>query len=148
MRPAPFHQRHFAHGFALMESTAALFVAAVGLFGVLQMYQYGTQTLRTVQEHTIAGRALQNEVESLRGLPFDQLKPGKRPEHLGLRLEFISTTPETDRLLRAKAWVNIREREEAQGELLQVTASLRWTGEHGRIIKRSVTTLIARKDAP
>jgi len=124
-----------------MESTAALFVAAVGLFGVLQMYEYGTQTLRTVQEHTIAGRALQNEMESLRGLPFDQLEAGKR-------LEFISTTPETDRLLRAKAWVNIREREEAQGELLQVTASLRWTGEHGRIIKRSVTTLIARKDAP
>lgn len=141
MKSCRFHKRHSAQGFALMEATAALFVAAVGLFGVLQMYEYGTQTLRTVQEHTIAGRALQNEIESLRGLPFDKMEPGEK-------LEFVSETPETERLVRAKAWVDIRERKEAQGELLQVSVSLRWTGEHGRRIKRSVTTLVARKDAP
>lgn len=141
MRPGPHVNSHPAHGFALMEATAALFVAAVGLFGVIQMFQYGVGTLHTIQEHTIASRTLQNEVESLRGLPFDRLEPGTQ-------LDFISATPETARLLNAKAWVEIHDREEALGQLLQVTVTLRWTGEHGRRIKRSVTTLIARKDSP
>lgn len=141
MRADRYVNRHPAHGFALMEATTALFVAAVGLFGVIQMFQYGARTLHTIQEHTIASRALQNEVESLRGLPFDSLEPGTR-------LDFFSTTPEMARLLRSSAWVEIRDREEAVGQLLQVTVSLRWTGEHGRRIKRSVTTLIARKDSP
>ena len=133
--------RHPARGFALLEATAALFVVAVGLFGVIQMFQYGVGTLHTIQEHTIASRSLQNEVESLRGLPFDSLEPGRR-------LDFISATPEMARLLKASAWVEIHDREEALGQLRQVTVSLRWTGEHGRRIKRSVTTLIARKDSP
>ena len=141
MQPDPSLNSHSARGFALMEATAALFVAAVGLFGVFQMYDYGAQTLRTIQEHTIASRALQNEVESLRGLPFERLEPGTR-------LDFVSATPEAARLFRAKAWVDILDREEAGGELLQVTVSLRWTGEHGRRIKRTVTTLIARKESP
>ena len=131
---------HPARGFALLEATAALFVIAVGLFGVIQMFQYGVGTLHTIQEHSIASRSLQNEVESLRGLPFDRLEPGTR-------LDFISGTPEMARLLKVSAWVDIQDREEAPGQLVQVTVSLRWTGEHGRRIKRSVTTLIARKDS-
>ena len=141
MRSDSYVNRHPARGFALMEATAALFVATVGLFGVIQMFQYGVGALHTVQEHTIASRSLQNEIESLRGLPFDRLEPGAR-------LDFISETPEMARLLNASAWADIHDREDAPGRLLQVTVSLRWTGEHGRRIKRSVTTLIARKGSP
>ncbi len=138
MRPDAHMNGHPARGFALLEATAALFVVAVGLFGAIQMFHYGVRTIHTIQEHTIASRSMQNEMESLRGLPFDRLEPGPR-------LDFVSATPEMARLINANAWVEIEDREEGPGRLRQVTVSLRWTGEHGRRIKRSVTTLIARK---
>lgn len=138
MRPHAHVSIRKARGFALMEATAALFVVAVGLFGAIQMFHYGVRTIHTIQEHTIASRSMQNEMESLRGLPFDGLEPGRR-------LDFVSATPEMARLMNARAWVEIDGGEEGAGGLLRVTVSLRWTGEHGRRIKRSVTTLIARK---
>lgn len=127
-------------GFMLVEATAALFVAAVGLFGVIEMMQVGSRALHVAQEHTIAGRALQNEIETLRGLPFDDLELGKRRE-------FVSSTPELAKLMHVKTHVSIRESDGAEGRLVELSVRVRWTTQHARRVERSVTTLIARKEA-
>lgn len=125
-------------GFMMIEATAALFVAAVGIFGVIEMMQVGSRALHVAQEHTIAGRALQNEIETLRGLPFDDLELGKRHE-------FVSNTPELAKLIHVKTHVSVRDPDGAEGRLLEVRVRLRWTTQHARRVERSVTTLIARR---
>ena len=128
-----------SQGFMLVEATAALFVIAIGIYGTIEMMQVGARTLHVTQEHTIAGRALQNEIETLRGLPFDTLE-------LGYRREFASSTPELAMLMHVKTRVTVREHDGAGGSLVEVRVRLRWTTEHARRVERSVTTLIARKE--
>lgn len=128
-----------SRGFVLVEAMAALFVIALGIYGTIEMMHVGTRTLHVAQEHTIAGRALQNEIETLRGLPFDTLE-------LGDRREFVSSTSELSMLTHLKTHVSIREYEDSGSGLREIHVRLRWTTEHARRVERSVTTLIARKD--
>ena len=51
-----------------------------------------------------------------------------------------------DGLLNARAVVTVEDYPSASG-LKQVTASVAWTGEHGRTIWKSITTLIGDKEA-
>lgn len=124
-------------GFALFEATAALFVAAVGLFGVVQMFAYGADKLDAIHEQDLAGRILQNELETLRGKPFDALKTGQQ-------LPFISDPPELDHLPNATLWVEIRDHEDLGDTLRQITAHVRWTTENGRPAHRQLATYFAR----
>ena len=124
-------------GFALLEATAALFVATVGLFGVVQMFQTTADEIRTVQEKYLAERILRNEIEFLTALPFDELAPGSA-------MLFRTESPELDHLFKAQARVNISVYPDAVGSLREVTVRLDWVSTHGRPIRRSLTTLVAR----
>ena len=125
-------------GFTLIEMTCALAVATVGLFGVLQLYSVAMSKTRTVQEYAIATRALGNEIETLRALPFDALEEGTE-------LPFRSATAELERLVNVETTVAIAERSEDAPGLKRVRARVRWTGEHGRTISKELITLIAKK---
>lgn len=127
-----------SRGFSLIESTAMVFVLTFGAMGAIQMHMTAIEKTRALQEYGAADEVLQNEIEALRALPFDELRAGSaQPLH--------SATPALDRLPRAQATVDILDQSGDTPGLKQVSVKVRWTGEHGRPIERSVETLIARK---
>ncbi len=124
-------------GVSYLEMSAALFVFSVGIMGAFQMFHFGLAKMRMVKENDIALRAIQNEVESLRAVPFDRLLPG---EHA-----FISETPEVKQLVNALPSVRIEPHDYVLVGLKRIRVSLAWTGDNGRTIARSVDTLVAEK---
>ena len=133
--------RRSTAGFSLLELTAALFILAVGLFGTLQMYNVLAGKLLHVQESGIAARALNAEIETLRALPFSQLTERENGP-------FVSQPFGTDNLVNLTTRLTIQPHPDSRLKLKQVTATILWTGEHGRKIEKSITTLVADKEAP
>lgn len=123
-------------GFMLIELVVALFILAVGLFGVIEIFHFGLGKLHATQESRIAMRAVQNEIETLRGMPFDELAAAEDAP-------FVSETPEMERLVNVRAGVTIRDYPEGEGKLREVTVTVVWTGEKGRRIEKRLTTLVA-----
>ena len=133
------HTRCSTAGFSLIELTAALFVLAVGLFGTLQMYNVIAEKLLHVQECEIAARALNAEIETLRALPFSQLTDRENAP-------FVSQPFGTDNLVNLTTRLTIQPHPDRRLKLKRVTATILWTGEHGRKIEKSLTTLIGDKE--
>jgi Tfp pilus assembly protein PilV len=125
-------------GFALIEATAALFVATVGLFGVVQMFQTATDEIRAVHDNHIAQRIVRNEMEYLTALPYDDLV-------VGGSLRFRTQSPEIKRLFRARALVDIAPHGDRPESLREVTVRLDWISPRGRPVRQSLTTLVARE---
>jgi len=124
------------HGFTLLELTCAVFVISVGLFGVLHVYLRGMDKMQAINEYETALCALNNELETLRTLPWETLTPGEG-------LSFRSETPGLEQLYLAEAQTFITADKDHAG-LKRVTVRIRWTGEHGRRIEKELTTLIAQ----
>ncbi|MCC6154634.1 MAG: hypothetical protein IT367_12785 [Candidatus Hydrogenedentes bacterium] len=122
-------------GFSLIEITAALFILIVGLFGVFQLFHFGLGKLRVIDESAIAQQAVQNELETLRAMPFAQLQDG---EHA-----FVTQDPALDSLVKANGTITIASAEISG--LKRVDIALRWVTQNGRVAERSVTTLIGDK---
>ncbi|MCX5769764.1 MAG: prepilin-type N-terminal cleavage/methylation domain-containing protein [Candidatus Hydrogenedentes bacterium] len=127
-------------GFTLLELVAALFVFAVGLLGTVQMYNVLAGKLLHVQESEIAARALNAEIETLRSLPFSQLTNREDAS-------FVSQPYGTENLVNLTTRLTIRPYPDSGLNLKQITATVLWTGEHGRKIEKSATTLITNKEA-
>lgn len=125
-------------GFTLIEATAMLFVLTFGVMGAIQMHIVAIEKTRALQEYGVADEVLQNEIETLRALPFEAIAVGS-----GQPLR--SATPALERLTRVQATVDIVDQSAETPGLKQVCVKVRWIGEHGRSIERSVETLIARK---
>mgnify|MGYP001496035593 CR=1 FL=1 len=125
-------------GFSLFELTCALFVITTGIFGVIQLYTLGLDKTKAANEYAIARTAIDNEIETLRALPFDELKNGRTES-------FRSRTPALEKLVNAKGIVVITDRTGDTRGLKQVEVILRWKGEYGRLIEKSMTTLISKK---
>jgi len=125
-------------GTTLIELVAALFVITIGLFGVIEMYHFGINKMQALNEYKIALRAVQNEIETLRALPFSELRNTDDGD-------FRSETPEVATLVNAMPAVTITDYAGTESRLKHVAVSLKWTGEHGRTIEKKVTTLIADK---
>lgn len=123
----------------LLELTTAIFVLIVGVFGVLQMFHYGLDTAQAINEANVALRTLENEIETLRSLPFVQLEDMDDGA-------FRSFTPEAARLVNARTTTTIVAEPDVPG-LKRVIVRIGWTGEHGRAIRKELTTLIAAKAA-
>ena len=123
-------------GFTTIELVTALFVMTVGLFGVFQLYHVGIGKIRVLNESAIAMRSLQNEVETLRSLPFAERRKGDKPG-------FMSVTPGLESLVNVQQYVSMNEYEDGRLPVLHVTAEIAWTGENGRTIRKNLTTLIA-----
>ena len=126
-------------GVSLIELTAALFVLTVGMFGVIQMYHFGLSKMHALNETTVAVHALQNEMETLRSLPFSELRNTNKGQ-------FVSETPALSRLADAKPNVTIADYSDGAKRLKRITVSITWSGENGRTIEKTVTTLIADKE--
>lgn len=125
-------------GVTLLELTAALFVLTVGMFGVIRMYHFGLNKMHALNESAVATEAIQNEVETLRSLPFSELRNTKRGH-------FVSETPALSRLVNATPSVTISDFPGGPRRLKEVTVSIKWTGENGRTIQKKVTTLVRDK---
>lgn len=130
------NNRHI-RGIALIELTCSLFIFSIGMLGVIQMYHVCISKTRVVDEYAIAMRAIENELESLRAMPFDELDD--------LDGVFISNTPSLSKLVNALETTAVTEFGEDSANLRQVTATVKWTSEKGRTVTKSVTTLIAKK---
>lgn len=138
MRIRRSSRRRPRSGFSLIELTCALFVITTGIFGVIQLYTLGLDKTKAANEYAIARTAIDNELETLRALPFEELKSGTAKS-------FRSRTPALEKLVNAKGIVVITDRTGDTRGLKQVEVILRWKGEYGRLIEKSMTTLIARK---
>jgi Tfp pilus assembly protein PilV len=125
------------NGYIYTELCAAIFVLSVGLLGAFQVFRICLDQTKVMNESAIAMRAIQNEVETLRALPFQELSPGTVP--------FRSDASELTKLVRASATVNVSAAEGLSDALRQVDVSVSWASASARTVKRSVTTLIARK---
>lgn len=133
--------RNRTRGVALLECVTALFIAVVGLMGTLQMFQYSVDKIRTVEQYAIAGRVLQNELETLRAQPYEALADSGRRE-------FLSVSPELEVLPAAEAYSVIQPGAATPARTREITVVVAWSTEHGRRAERRLTTLIARRSAP
>ena len=129
---------HRKAGFTLIELTAAVFIITTALFGVVVTYNAGIDKLRALNESRTALRAANNEIETLRAMPEWPFDTANEADYS----PFVSRTPGLDELVNATPRVTLRPRDRG---LTEVTAEVRWTGEHGRTMAKSLTTLIARK---
>lgn len=127
-------------GFALLEATAALFVATVGLSSIVHLYQFGTDRLRTVQERNLALRMLRNEMEYRRAVPWEDLTPVKSQP-------FATQPPELSHLYGARTAVDIVKLPEFSDSLRRITVRIVWASEHGRRVDEELTTLVARRES-
>jgi len=125
-------------GFTLLELACALFILTGGLFGVITMYHFGISKTRAINEYAIAMRAIENEVETLRAHPFSELADVEGGP-------FITEPNELDMLVNARPTVTVRDDFEGLSGLKRVIVTIAWTGENGRTIRKSITTLIADK---
>jgi len=125
-------------GFTVLELTAAIFVMTVGLAGVAQLCRFGLDRMRIMEEQAIAVQAMQNEMESLRSMPFSALTDGAH--------SFVSTAATLERLgPLVEARVTIAPVPGVSAPLKEVTASVVWRTGNARRAERSITTLIAEK---
>lgn len=124
-------------GMSLLEMSCALFIVTMGLFGVIQMYMTGISNMKTLSEKQVAMRAAENEIETLRALPFAELVPGAA-------LPLRAATAGTEKLHNLSGTVDIAAPDGAP-DLREVHVCIEWTGEHGRRIRQELTTLIADK---
>jgi len=127
-------------GLSLIELSAALFVLTVGMMGMVQMYHFAIAKMHAMNETKVAIRAIQNEIETLRSVPFDELRNGETAE-------LCSETPAVENLVDVRPTVTISDYGDSKRPLKEVTVTVRWTGEHGRAIARSATTLIADRNS-
>lgn len=118
----------------MLELTAALFVFTVGMMGAFQTFHYTLSRMRVLKEDGIAMRAIQNEMETLRGTDFAQLATGAH--------EFAERSPGLDQLAGVEATVELRPFNLGDSGLLVVEVVVRWTGDHGRTMEKSAVTLI------
>lgn len=125
-------------GFSLLEMTAAIFILCFGVMGIMTTYHFGMEKIRTLREAAIVTQAVQNEIETLRALPFDQL-------HDGQQAALHGTTAGMEDLVNVTPLVSIKPHGEGL-QLKEVSVSVRWTGDNGRTIEKAATTLIADKE--
>jgi hypothetical protein len=95
---------------------------------------------RAIREHDWVMNALQNELEGLRATSFAELPPVWDGE-------FRATAPDLAELVNARTHLTMAPHLEGRADLLEVTVSIRWSGEHGRTIEKSLVTLLAEKPA-
>ncbi len=126
-------------GFSLIELIAALFVLSVGLLGTIQAYHFGMDKMRTMREASVASRAVQDQIESLRSKPFTALTDQDHGR-------FSDPAPDLDGLVNATPTLTIRPYSDPALRLKEVRASIRWTGDNGRTMERSATTFIVDKE--
>ncbi|MBI4559177.1 MAG: hypothetical protein HY706_16455 [Candidatus Hydrogenedentes bacterium] len=125
-------------GFSLIELIGALAIVTIGLFGAFQMFHYSLQKTDFLRELAIVQQTLQNEIESLRALPYAELvnTDGRY---------FVSRTPALDELVNVTSRVSIRDYPDGTPGLKEVIVSLEWASRDGRMIEKQLTTLIADK---
>ena len=121
-------------GYVLVEMTSALFVLTVGVLGTMRAYDYGIDSIRAMRESSLAMQRVQNEIETLRALPFGALQDGAREEPI-----------EDADLANASLHVELSPDSSASPHLKQVLVTVSWTAENGRRASRSGVTLIAEK---
>lgn len=119
-------------GLSLVELTMAIAVLSAGVFGALHLHMRAMDGIRVIQEERIALGALSDALERVRAGQAAPLEPGA-----AWRIPAGETRLE--RLHAAEGWVRVRAGE-VPG-LVEVTASVDWTGWGGRPRTRSLSTL-------
>lgn len=119
-----------SNGFALTELIAALFVLSVGVFGTLTLYYTGMDRMRAQQQELMATAVLQYEMESVGTMDAADLAAWSNAE---------TEPPGMHDLEDAEIERRVSERD---GDLFEVWAVLRWRGVGGRLMERSLTTLV------
>ena len=126
-------------GFSLIELITALAVLSVGLLGTIQAYHFGLDKVRSMRETSVASRAVQDQIEALRSKPFAALADQDHGR-------FAGPAPDLEGLVNATPTLTIRPYSDPALCLKEVRASVRWTGDGGRTMERSATTLIVDKE--
>jgi Tfp pilus assembly protein PilV len=127
-------------GASLIELMAAFFVLTLGLLGSVQTFHFGTDKLKATRDAAIAERAVQNQVEALRAMPFAELKDCENAPFNA------ASEPDFGRLVKATPTLTIRSN--AAGlRMKKVAVAVQWVGENGRKLERKAATLIADKEA-
>jgi len=121
-------------GFSLIEMMAALFVLGTGLFGTVQMYQFATAKVHAMRQSQAAAWVLEETIENLRATPFDEIQ--SREESLE------DVFGEHHRLPGAGLSLEVAAHPDPELQLKEVAATVRWRGENGRRMKKSLTTFI------
>lgn len=129
-------------GFSLLELTTAIFVVTAGIFGIITLLQQGLGHIRTVQEYRIAEQAVVNEVEVLRAR-IESLADGTAI--ITGAQGFRSASAALEKLHNAVPQSFVTERSDLAPNLYEVTARLAWSGDRGRTIQKSLTTLVTPK---
>ena len=130
-------QRNGRLGASYLELTAALFVFTVGLMAAFQTFHFTLTKTRVIKEDTIAARVMENEIETLRALPFSEL--------IDANSEFRSDTSELDQLKDARTTLQISPYPANPNYLKRIDANVQWMGDNGRHRKISTVTLIGDK---
>ncbi|HOD51883.1 MAG TPA: hypothetical protein PLM14_06420 [Candidatus Hydrogenedentes bacterium] len=138
MKTAAAIRKERRQGAVLVEIVTALFIVTFGIFSVLTMYHVGMANTRAIRDHDLVMNALQNELEGLRAMPFGNLPQDWNGD-------FRTTNPNLPDFVNLRPHLRLKTAVEGRADVLEATVSIRWSGEHGRSIEKSLTTLIAEK---
>ncbi len=117
-------------GFALVELIAALFVLSAGVFGAITLYDTGMERMRAQQEELMAMSVLQYAMEPVQAMDAMGLDTWSNTETAPPGMQHLEDAG-MERLVSART----------EG-LFEVQAILRWRGAGGRVMERSLTTLV------
>ncbi len=133
-RPA----RHDRDGFGLIELVGALFVIAVGLLGTVTLFHFGVGQIGYVRECSVVRQAMQDEIETLRAKPFDQLIDQEAGP-------FTEAPFGLENVVNAQSTLSIRPDADGIPGLKEVEVAIRWTTSGGRTVDKRIATCIAEK---
>jgi hypothetical protein len=127
-------------GFTLVEAAAALFILMTGVLTSVQLYHFGLNQVRAINERAAAREVVQNELEWWSAQPFGALNEGGPTG-------FAISDAENAGLAEPRAEVFVRAMPGRETVLKEVEVVLRWLNERGRQQEYRQRLLVARTAA-
>lgn len=132
------HRKKCRHGLSLVEVLCAMSLITGGVFASMQVFQQSANQMRTLAQEQLALRVLENEIELMRGATMS-VEPGEN-------LPLASGPEELSQLPQASGVRTVFPHGQVPG-LARVVVRLQWSGPHGRLMTRSLTTLVSTPGA-
>jgi Tfp pilus assembly protein PilV len=124
-------------GFTLIEALLASFVMSIGLFAIGTAIYSQISSLNKNREQTIAALAAQEEIENIRGMPFDTVK----------NLNSSFTSSGFIYLLNPTGTVtpdNTYSPISGAADIRRVSVDVSWTSINGTTLHNRLVTLVTR----
>jgi type II secretory pathway pseudopilin PulG len=126
-------------GFGLVEAMAATAIVGVGLIVIGTVIYSQFHIIGQIRERIIANLAAQEEIEYIRGLPFDTITNSSTvfPNPSAFSSSLATNNPQLS--VRVDNYMN-----DPGNNMRRVSVTISWTSVAGRTLQTGLTTLVTR----